>query len=153
MGTVDRTKSPFAIVTLLAGGLVLAAIVGVNSGAMPPLVAKVVLGLTIPIFFVAFFAAIPRGHAVSPGAGWRPIEALFRPPVPLAQPAAENDLQSGSEAERVYAWRNERLTALGVAGETAMILGAHPGFSVHELDRLLKAGCPLGTALRIVWPA
>jgi hypothetical protein len=153
VGTVEGTKSPFAIVTLLVGGLVLAAIVGVKSGAMPPFVAEVVLGIAIPIFFGAFFAAIPRGHAVVPGAGWPPVEGLLRPPVPFAQPAAENDLQHVSEVERVYAWRNERLAALGVAGETAVILGAHPRFSVHELDRLLKAGCPLGTALRILWPA
>jgi len=142
--TVDRTKSPFAILTLVVGGVVLAAIAGVKSGAMPPLAAKVVLGVTIPIFFGAFLAAIPRGRTAALGAGWRPAEG---------HPAAGDDLQRGSEVERVYAWRNARLAALGVAGETAVILGAHPTFSVHELDRLLEAGCPLGTALRILWPA
>lgn len=144
MDTVTRTKSPSAILALLAGAVVLAAITGVKSGAMSPLAAKVVLGVTIPIFFGAFLAAIPRGGTAALGAGWRPAEA---------PPAAENDVQGGSEAERVYAWRNARLAALGVAADTAMILGAHPTFSVHELDRLLKAGCPLGTALRILWPA
>ena len=144
MDTVNRTKSPFAILALLVGAVVLAAIAGVKSGVMPPLAAKVVLGVTIPIFFGAFLGAIPRGRAAGLGAGWRPAEG------PLA---AGDDLQRGSEVERVYAWRNARLAALGVSEETAAILGAHPTFSVHELDRLLRAGCPLGTALRILSPA
>ena len=54
--------------------------------------------------------------------------------------------------QRVQGWRKARLTTLGVAEETAMILASHSSFSVHELDRLLKAGCQLGTALRILWP-
>jgi hypothetical protein len=153
MGTVERTKLPFAIVAAVAGAVVLSAIAGVKSGAMPPLAAKVVLGITIPIFFGAFFGAIPRGRGPALGAGWRPAQGRLRPPLTFVRPVAENGLQHGSEVERVYAWRSERLAALGVAGETAMILGAHPRFSVHELDRLLKAGCPLGTALRILWPA
>jgi hypothetical protein len=32
------------------------------------------------------------------------------------------------------------------------MLAAEPAFSVHELERLLAAGCPLGTALRILRP-
>ena len=45
------------------------------------------------------------------------------------------------------------MVAAGVAEDTAAILAAHRMFSVHELERLLDAGCPLGTALRILWPA
>lgn len=144
MNTVSRTMSPFAILAVLVGAVVLAAIAGAKSGAVSPLAATVVLGVTIPIFFGAFFGAIPRGRAAALGAGRRPAGG---------PPAAGDDVQRGSEVERVCAWRNARLAALGVAGETAVILGAHPTFSVHELDRLLKAGCPLGTALRILWPA
>ena len=59
MNTVIRTKSPFAILALLSGTVVLAAIVGVKSGAMTPLAAKVVLGVAIPIFFGAFLWCDP----------------------------------------------------------------------------------------------
>ena len=144
MNTVVRTKSPFAIVALLSGAVVLAAIVGVKSGAMTPLAAKVVLGVAIPIFFGAFVGAIPRGPKAERRGGWRGVVGF---------PALEDDLQRPSEAERVYAWRNARLLALGVAQDTAMLLGAHPTFSVQELEGLLEVGCPLNTALRILWPA
>ena len=143
MATAIRTKSPFAIVAILLGAVVLAAFTGLKSGAMPPLPAKVILGVTIPILYGTLLGAIPRGREAALGAGWRSAEGV---------PAAEDDLQGGSEVERVYGWRNVRLAALGVAEETAMILAAHRTFSVHELERLLEAGCPLGTALRILWP-
>jgi hypothetical protein len=45
------------------------------------------------------------------------------------------------------------LTALGVSEDVALVLAESPSFSVHELKRLLARGCPLGTALRILWPA
>jgi hypothetical protein len=141
--TVLRTKSPLAIVALLSGTVVLAAIVGVKSGAMTPLAAKIVLGIAIPIFFGAFLGAIPRGRKAEHRGVWLAVVG------PLA---TEDDLQRPSEDERVYAWRNARLVALGVARETAMLLGAHSTFSVHELEGLLKAGCPINTALRILWP-
>lgn len=144
METAIRTKSPFAIVAILIGSVVLAAFTGLKSGTMPPLPAKVILGVTIPILYGTLLGAIPRGREAARGAGWRSAEGV---------PAAEDDPQGGSDVERVYGWRNARLAALGVAEETAMILAAHRTFSVHELERLLEAGCPLGTALRILWPA
>jgi hypothetical protein len=45
------------------------------------------------------------------------------------------------------------LTRLGVAEEVALVLSGDPSFSIPELKRLLARGCPLGTALRILWPA
>ena len=42
-----------------------------------------------------------------------------------------------------------RLRRLGVPRELAATLAAERAFSVHDLERLLAAGCPLGTALRI----
>ena len=131
MKTAVRTKSPFAILAILLGAIVLAAFTGLKSGAIPLLPAKIILGVTIPILFGTLLGAIPRGRVAALGPGWRPAEAA---------PAAEDDLQRGSEVERVYGWRNARLAALGVAEETAMILAAHRTFSVHELDRLLQAG-------------
>ena len=45
------------------------------------------------------------------------------------------------------------LTRLGVAEYPALILAQDPSFSTDDLKRLLSMGCPLGTALRILWPA
>jgi hypothetical protein len=53
----------------------------------------------------------------------------------------------------VRAWRRARLTALGVPANVAILLAEDPSFSVDELKRLLADGCPLRTALRILWPA
>jgi hypothetical protein len=45
------------------------------------------------------------------------------------------------------------LTRLGVSEYPALILAYDPSFSIDDLKRLLSKGCPLGTALRILWPA
>jgi hypothetical protein len=45
------------------------------------------------------------------------------------------------------------LTRLGVSEYPALILAYDPRFSVDDLKRLLAMGCPLATALRILWPA
>jgi hypothetical protein len=45
------------------------------------------------------------------------------------------------------------LVRLGVSEDAAIFLATDPAFSVQELKRLLARGCPLGTALRILWPA
>ena len=45
------------------------------------------------------------------------------------------------------------LTRLGVSEYPALMLAHDPSFSIDDLKRLLAMGCPLGTALRIVWPA
>lgn len=145
METGTRAK-PFPILAAFLGAVVLGTIAGLTSGAMPPLPAKVVLGVTIPLLFLTWLAAIPatsRIRAAAPRPGGRPLEAS----------PSEDDLERASEVDRVHGWRNARLLALGVAEDTAMMLAAHRTFSVHELERLVAAGCPLGTALRIVWPA
>jgi hypothetical protein len=54
--------------------------------------------------------------------------------------------------KRLSAWRRTRLVALGVPEDVALV-HAEDAFSVHELTRLRAQGCPLGTALRILWPA
>lgn len=44
------------------------------------------------------------------------------------------------------------LTRLGTPEYDALVLSQDPSFSVDDLKRLLSRGCPLGTALRILWP-
>ncbi|MGH2763112.1 MAG: hypothetical protein ACRDLD_11145 [Thermoleophilaceae bacterium] len=142
-----RSMQPWAIVATLAGALVLAAIIGLNLDAVPELPAKISLGVSIPVFFAAALAAIPA----------RPRSAARRPdPRPDdATPvvADADDMHRPSEDERVQAWRRTRFAALGVPEDVALVLAEERSFSLHELKQLLADGCPLGTALRILWPA
>jgi hypothetical protein len=49
--------------------------------------------------------------------------------------------------------RFSMLRRLGVPEYAALILSHDPSFSIDDLKRLLARGCPLPTALRILWPA
>jgi hypothetical protein len=143
---VVRSMQPWAIVATLAGALVLAAIMGLNLDAVPELPAKISLGVSISVFFTAALAAIP---ARSGPAARRAVSR----PHDRAPGADDDDMQHPSEDERVEAWRRTRLAALGVSEDVALVLAEERSFSLHELKQLLADGCPLGTALRILWPA
>jgi hypothetical protein len=139
---------PWAIVATLAGALVLAAIMALNLDAVPELPAKVILGVSLAIFYGAALGAI------RPAARPRPAARGRDPRPDDGTPAVDaDDVQRPSEEERVRAWRRTRLTALGVPEDAALILAEDPSFSHHELKRLLGHGCPLDTALRILRPA
>jgi hypothetical protein len=142
-----RSIQPWAILATFAGALVLATITGLKLDAVPDLPAKIILGVSIPVFFGAALAAIPRARPrpAARGAVPRPDDG--------APVADDHDIQSPSEDERVQAWRRTRLAALGVPEDVALVLAEEHSFSHHELKRLLAEGCPLGTALRILWPA
>ena len=139
---------PWAILATLAGALVLAAIMGLKLDAVPELPAKVILGVSLALFYGAALGAI------RPPARPR-LAARRRDPRPDdGTPTADaDDVQRPSEDERVRAWRRTRLTALGVPEDVALVLAEDLSFSHHELKRLLGHGCPLGTALRILRPA
>jgi hypothetical protein len=133
------------IVVLLAGLAVAATIAAVNAGVLPALAAKVLLGVTIALFFTVSCLAVKLD-----GANNR--EAPPAPPV-VADDRERGDYgESASEVEQVYRWRRMRLERLGVHRELRAILAADAAFSIHELERLVAAGCPLGTALRILQP-
>jgi hypothetical protein len=66
---------------------------------------------------------------------------------------ADDYLQQPSEPERLSARRRTCLAALGVPEDVALVFAEDPSFSIHELNRLRAQGCPLDTALRILWPA
>jgi hypothetical protein len=142
-----RSTQRWAILAAFAGALLLAAIMGLKLDAVPELPAKIILGVSIPVFFGAALAAIPRAQ---PAPATR--RAVPRPDdgAPVAD---DHDIQSPSEDERVQAWRRTRLAALGVPEDVALVLAEERSFSHHELKRLLAEGCPLDTALRILWPA
>jgi hypothetical protein len=142
-----RTMHPCAILATLAGALVFAAVTALGLDAVPELPAKIMLGVSIPVFYGAVLGAIRPPS--------RPRPAARRPgPYPdHGAPLVDDDLGPPSETERLRAWRSARLAALGVPEDVAPVLAQDPSFSVHELKRLLAHGCPLGTALRILWPA
>lgn len=48
----------------------------------------------------------------------------------------------------VLRWRTERLLALGYDFRRAAFL-AYSGIDIHELERLIRKGCPPATAERI----
>jgi hypothetical protein len=114
-----RSTQRCEILATIAGALVLAAVLGLRLDAVPPLPAKIILGISLPVLYVALIGMIR----------------------PAVRPIARRD-----DAISV-------LTALGVSEDVALVLAENPSFSVHELKRLLARGCPLGTALRILWPA
>ena len=143
-----RRMQPWAIVATFAGTLVLAAIMGLNLDAVPELPAKISLGVSMPVFVAAALAAIPaRPGSAARRPGPRPDDA---PPVAADY---DDDMHRPSEDERVQAWRRTRLAALGVPEDVSLVLAEERSFSLHELKQLLADGCPLGTALRILWPA
>jgi hypothetical protein len=114
-----RSTQRCAMLATIAGALVLAAVLGLRLDAVPPLPAKIILGISLPVLYGALIGTIsPAVRRVAPR----------------------------EDAIAV-------LTALGVAEDVALVLAENPSFSVHELKRLLARGCPLGTALRILWPA
>lgn len=55
----------------------------------------------------------------------------------------------GAEDE-VTGWRLHRLLELGIDREDAEHLAARRDFDIHALAELLKRGCPVGTAIRIL---
>ena len=114
-----RSTQPWVILAALAGVLALAAVLGLRLDAVPALPAEIVLGVSLPVLYLALIGTI------RPAARYVPRR------------------EDGFSA----------LTRLGVAEDAALLLSQDPSFSIPELKRLLARGCPLGTALRILWPA
>jgi hypothetical protein len=143
-----RFMQRWAILATLAAALLLAAIMGLKLGALPEFPAKIVLGVSIAVFFGAALAAVRSPELAGPAARRAAPHRDDRAPV-----ADNDDIRRPSEDERVQAWRRTRIAELGVPEDVALVLAEERAFSPHELKRLLVAGCPLGTALRILWPA
>jgi hypothetical protein len=141
-----RSVQPCAILATLAGALVLLAITALSLDAVPELPAKIVLGVSLPVLYGAMLGAITPPS--------RPAPAARRagPPPDNATRVADDDLRQPSEAERLSAQRRTRLTALGLPEDVALVFAEDPSFSLQDLNRLRAHGCPLDTAVRILWP-
>jgi hypothetical protein len=55
------------------------------------------------------------------------------------------------EWDGVVSWRIERLLAAGYDGESALVLALDRDVDLHEAVSLLERGCPVDTALRILF--
>ena len=142
-----RSVHPWTIIATVAGALVLAAVMGLRLDAVSELPAKIILGVSLAVFFGAAFGAIRPAARPSPA-----VRRSDLRPDDGAHAADAGDEQRPSEDERVCAWRRTRLIALGVPVDGALVLAEDASFSHHELRRLLGEGCPLDTALRILQP-
>lgn len=151
--TAAAVFSALWIVVGLLGALVVAAIAAGQAGALPALPTQLVLALVLPAFYAAALVAIGRDAAgrsqVVAGPRRSPDDALLDADGSLDD---EGDPSELAEVDQVYRWRHRRLLALGVSEMAAALLAVDVRFSVHDLERLLAAGCPLVTALRILRP-
>jgi hypothetical protein len=64
--------------------------------------------------------------------------------------AAELDVHTESESERITRWRAAELKRAGYDAEQAAQLAARLDVDLHVAVDLLERGCPAGTAVRIL---
>jgi hypothetical protein len=56
-----------------------------------------------------------------------------------------------SERDRVMRWRVEQLLDAGYDGESALVIGLDPSIDLHTALGLIRRGCPVETALKILF--
>lgn len=59
-------------------------------------------------------------------------------------------LEADRETVRLYKWRLEELERAGYDPAAASLIAAELRVDLHQAIRLLKRGCPIETALRIL---
>lgn len=64
--------------------------------------------------------------------------------------AVEAILVDETEHERVIRWRLEQLSSVGYGWASAIVLAANRDVDLHQAARLLRQGCPVDTAVRIL---
>lgn len=55
-----------------------------------------------------------------------------------------------TEDERVIRWRLEQLAKAGYSWACAMVIAANRDVDLHRAVKLVQAGCPVETAVRIL---
>jgi hypothetical protein len=65
-------------------------------------------------------------------------------------PAAHEIEIVETELERVERWRTSELMRVGFPGDDAVALAARMDVDLHEAIELVKRGCPLDLAIRIL---
>jgi hypothetical protein len=64
--------------------------------------------------------------------------------------AAEFEVLSESEAEKIIAWRFHELSNAGYEVDDALCLATHTEIDLHVAADLIRRGCPPKTAFRIL---
>jgi hypothetical protein len=64
--------------------------------------------------------------------------------------AAQFELLDARAAEGVLRWRFDELVRAGYDADQALILASHVEVDLHAATDLLRRGCPVATALRIL---
>ena len=64
--------------------------------------------------------------------------------------AAQFELLDEAQAQRILSWRFEALTKAGYDASDALVLATRVEVDLHTATKLLKHGCPVSTALRIL---
>jgi hypothetical protein len=134
--TMLETRRRPSVSSLLAVLFVIAvaSLSGLNQGFAPP-------AMRALLFFSIGFALVAAAFAITPGHARESVAET-----------GDRDL-SRAPGDESHSYRRLRLVGLGVAHETADLLAADSTVSVHEMERLVgRLGCPVETAVRIVWP-
>ncbi len=64
--------------------------------------------------------------------------------------AANVNLVTESELERIVRWRSEELERAGYSSDGSVALAARLDIDLHDAIDLVKSGCPAEIALRIL---
>jgi hypothetical protein len=64
--------------------------------------------------------------------------------------AVEAVLVDETEDERVIRWRMEQLANVGYSWACAMVIAANRDIDLHQAVALVRRGCPVDTAVRIL---
>ncbi len=64
--------------------------------------------------------------------------------------AAQFELIDDTEAEAILRWRFDELVRAGYDVGSALMLASHVEIDLHAASALVRRGCPLDTALRIL---
>jgi hypothetical protein len=68
----------------------------------------------------------------------------------MAAAAVEAVLVDETEDERVIRWRMEQLANAGYTWACAMVVAANRDIDLHQAVGLVRRGCPVETAVRIL---
>lgn len=68
----------------------------------------------------------------------------------MESPGDARALDEDREAIKMYEWRCEELQEAGYDEEAASLVAAQSDIDLHEACDLMKRGCPVETALRIL---
>jgi len=68
----------------------------------------------------------------------------------MSMTAAQFETADGTEVEAILRWRFDELVRSGYDTASAFVLASHVEIDLHGATALLRRGCPLETALKIL---